>query len=402
MRSSGSVDELLRDMRAAADRPVREAVTLPPKAYANDDLYELEVERIFRSEWMCVGRADEVPNPGDYASVDLCGDPLVMVRDQEGVLRVLSRVCRHRWAEVVEGSGTARNLQCPYHHWVYNLTGELMSAPEMAENTAFDKAACGLPEVRTEMWLGFVFVNLDGTADPLAPRLTDLTKILEPYEIDRQRTTRATEWGDSPYDWKLLMDNYLECYHHAGVHHGSVQPLLPARLTYTERLGGEHWSLAHLPVAPAAAETDRKGRRSMPTFLPAAPSLSEDQLNEVLIIGVFPALIFGVSPDFIEWYHFFPTGAGRLDLTIKFVIHPEGLEYAMASHALAGIVDCLDVIHREDLRVLESMQRGVRSVLAQQGSLSPLEETMHEFNRYVVDRLCGDERLLGLPEKSAS
>ncbi len=382
------LDTLLDQVADIATRPLTEAVTLPPEMYGRQDVYELEVERIFRTDWMCVGRTDEVPNVGDYRAVDLCEEPLVMVRDQANVVRVLSRICRHRWVEVVEGTGTAKHLQCPYHHWTYSLSGELVSAPEMADNRAFDKASCSLPQIRTETWLGFVFVNLDGKADPLAPRLAELTQLLEPYQLERQRTVRATPWGHSPYDWKLLIDNYLECYHHAGIHHGSVQPLLPARLTYTETRGGDHWSLAHLPVAASAVEPDRLGRKSMPTLLPAASSLTETQLNEVLIIGIFPAMIFGVSPDFIEWYHLFPLGPGQIELTIKFVIHPEGLASPIVNHGLAGIVDCLDVIHGEDLGVLESMQRGVQSRLATTGPMSHLEETTQQFNRYVARKLC--------------
>src|SRR6185436_6989376 len=106
-----------------------------------------------------------------------------------------------------------------------------------------------------------------------------------------------------------------------GIHQNSVQPIFPARLSYTELAGGDAWSVAHLPVAESAGSRNAAGDLVTPTLLPPPPHLETTQLSEILIVGVFPFLIFGVSPDFVEWYQFFPTGAGRLDLKIKFCVH---------------------------------------------------------------------------------
>ena len=252
----------------------------------------------------------------------------------------------------------------------------------MRDNEDFDKANSALPEVHTEVWQGFVFVNLDGDASPLAPRLVALDKILEPYDLSSFRTVCQTTWGDSAYDWKLLVDNYLECYHHLGVHHASVQPTFPAQLTWVDDDGDDVWSVTHLPVAKDAAVTDAQGRTVAPMFLPPPPGVNEEQLNEILIIGVFPFLLFGVNPDFVEWYHAFPTAAGRVDLTIKFCVHPEQLESATSEQGLADVVESL-AVHGEDLPVLEAMQRGVSSQFSTEGPLSSFEEPMQHFSRYL-------------------
>jgi phenylpropionate dioxygenase-like ring-hydroxylating dioxygenase large terminal subunit len=377
------LEDLIGRVQEVAELSLDHARTLPPEAYRSPGLYELEIEKVFRKEWVCIGRADEVSEPGDFVSVTLVGEPLVLTRDSEGTLHVLSRVCRHRWAEVCEGSGNASRLQCPYHHWTYALSGELLAAPLMRDNVDFDKACSALPEVRSEVWQGFLFVNLDGDASPLAPRLVALDKILEPYDLSSFRTVCQTAWGDSAYDWKLLVDNYLECYHHLGVHHASVQPTFPAQLTWVDDDGDDVWSVTHLPVAKAAAVTDAQGRTVAPMFLPPPPGVGEEQLNEILIIGVFPFLLFGVNPDFVEWYHAFPTAAGRVDLTIKFCVHPEQLESATSEQGLADVVESLRVIHGEDLPVLEAMQRGVGSQFSTEGPLSSFEEPMQHFSRYL-------------------
>ena len=244
-----------------------------------------------------------------------------------------------------------------------------------------------LPEVRIETWQGSS--SPTSTAPPSRSRrkTAGLDKLLDPYDLAAYETVRQTEWGESSYDWKLLVDNYLECYHHAGIHQSSVQPIFPARLSFAEGSGGEDWSVAHLPVAQSAATRNDAGDFLAPTLLPPPPHLETQQLSEILIVGVFPFLIFGVSPDFVEWYQFFPTGPGRLELTIKFCVHREALKFPMIDHSLAGVVDSLHEIHEEDLGVLEAMQRGVSSRLAGSGNLSLLEEPMWQFNRYVARML---------------
>ena len=268
--ASDKLARLVDRVREVAALPLELATALPADVYTSDDLYSLEVDKIFRQEWMCIGRIDEIPNPGDFKSVDLVGEPLVITRDGGGELHVMSRVCRHRRAEVCEGSGNALQLQCPYHHWTYSLAGDLLSAPLMRENIGFDKMTNGLPEFSMEVWQGFIFVNLDGTAEPLGPTLTGLDALLEPYDLSSFQTVRTTEWGESAYDWKLLVDNYLECYHHLGVHGSSVQPMFPTQLTWTDTSGGEQWSVAHVPVSKSAEMDDGEHHAVAPQIPPTA------------------------------------------------------------------------------------------------------------------------------------
>src|SRR5512134_3261419 len=137
---------------AAALGPLATASTLPPRCYVDPAVYAREVERIFRREWICVGREDEIAAPGDHFAFTLFGDPLVAVRGDDGAIRVLSRVCRHRWMPVVEGRGNRRSFQCPYHLWTYALDGRLLGAPEMQRAEGFERASCRLPALRVETW----------------------------------------------------------------------------------------------------------------------------------------------------------------------------------------------------------------------------------------------------------
>ena len=141
---------------------------LPAACYRDPEFLELEREHVLRPGWHAIARWDDLPNPGDYASVDICGEPLLLVRDDAGTLRVFSRVCRHRAHTVVEGTGNATCFTCPYHRWTYGLDGVLRAAPLM--DGAVNADNCGLPELRTEAWLGFVLVTLDPDAESISQR----------------------------------------------------------------------------------------------------------------------------------------------------------------------------------------------------------------------------------------
>src|SRR5262245_45407552 len=161
---------------------------LPPACYTSLEFYARETERIFRRDWLYIGRADEVAEPGDYLCLDVLGEPLVMVRDGAGEVRVLSRICRHRAMPVGSGAGHARTFVCPYHTWTYALDGRLLGAPEMRETPGFDPAACRLPGLRSEVWEGFVFVSFDPEAPALGPSLAGLAALCRNYDLAGLKT----------------------------------------------------------------------------------------------------------------------------------------------------------------------------------------------------------------------
>ncbi|MGH9157140.1 MAG: aromatic ring-hydroxylating oxygenase subunit alpha [Acidimicrobiales bacterium] len=227
-------------------------VTLDPTCYWSPDVYEAELDRVFRSGWVAVGHVSQVADAGSYRCVDVSGESLVVTRDRGGLLHVLSRVCPHRWMEACSGDGTARSLQCPYHHWTFNLAGQLRAAPAMG--AAFDKSACSLTEFRHEVWEGFIFVNVDGGAPDVRELWSPLADQLHDYRLAGWRVVSTIDWGERPWNWKVLMDNG-ECYHHLGLHQHSLEPLYPARDVRDAPDNGAFTCL----VAPAREARDRAG-----------------------------------------------------------------------------------------------------------------------------------------------
>ena len=162
---------LLADLEAMLALDARHSRPFSSAMYTSTEVAALERERIFLREWVCVGHVGEIPNPGDYYTTELADEPLLIVRGEDAEVRVLSNVCRHRGMTLRAAGGCESRLSCPYHGWTYDLTGRLVGAPYMDSVEGFRLAEHHLPTFASEVWQGFVFVNLDGNAATLAPRL---------------------------------------------------------------------------------------------------------------------------------------------------------------------------------------------------------------------------------------
>jgi phenylpropionate dioxygenase-like ring-hydroxylating dioxygenase large terminal subunit len=367
---------LLDDVRTTCSIPTPDAATtLPPDAYRSAELFGLERDRLFRAGWMAICRVDDVAEPGSYYSVDLLQEPLVVTRARDGAVHVLSRTCRHRWMEVAEGRGRAHALQCPYHLWTYSLDGRLVGAPEMHGAACFNADELCLPHVRHEVWNGFVVVNLDGNAAPLAPRLAALDELVANYEVEGYRTVERTDWGRCPWDWKIMVDNFMECYHHLGPHRGSLQDEFPGEMSWTDR-GADSFSFMHIPQAPGYPA-------SAPFLSPGSAKLRAAQYHENVIFTVYPCFMVSIGPAFMYWLKVLPAGAGEIDLQLDICMSGAALQGDDLDFRLRRLVDGIVQIHKEDIDVCTKVQRAVSSGATHVGPLSLLEQPLWEFYRYI-------------------
>src|SRR5690606_36783235 len=204
-----SLTRLKRELKDMLTLPDSAGISLPPQTYATSEVLDLEVERSFRREWVCLGRADELAKPGDYFTTSLIGEPLIVVRGEDDRIRVLSNVCRHRWCEIASGKGNARVFVCPYHAWTYRSDGTLIYARYMDQTDGFDRKKIALPEIRSEIWGGFIFATLNDEIKPVKERLAKLEAIIARYHMqDMKRFTGNDEVWET--DWKLLVENFTE------------------------------------------------------------------------------------------------------------------------------------------------------------------------------------------------
>jgi phenylpropionate dioxygenase-like ring-hydroxylating dioxygenase large terminal subunit len=399
--------EIQGAIAAAAELPLARARTLPAAAYTSEEFFDWEIGQLLRREWQCVAHVSQIPRAGDFLNLDLLGEPLIVVRGKDGAVRVLSRVCPHRAMDIMPagfgydghgpaeakpeapGCGHTRIFLCPYHAWTFELDGRLKACPEMQEAEGFVRDDFALKPFRSEVWEGFIFVNLDGAGAPLAPDLGELAADLAAFRLADLQLVVAREW-DCPFNWKALVENFMESYHHLGIHHKTLQPMMPARDTWTE---GERrrYVRAHLPYRESVRDEYRafEQRGDFSEQPPPLPGLNAEQKAEWGLFLIPPTFLLATAPDRVIWYRLQPLGPNRLRLLTTVLVAPATAARANFPQLREKIARQLTDFHLEDMEVCTAVQRGLYASGWQQGRLSHLEMTVWLFHRYLAARLRG-------------
>lgn len=362
-------EPLAQDSLLSAQTSLEQATTLPADAFTSPEIYAVEAERVLASSWLCAGRLDQIPNVGDFRCIDLLDDRLVMVRSQDEAVRVFSRICRHRAAEVVRGHGNTRSFQCPYHAWTYSLDGSLRGAPFMQKTANFDRGDFGLPEIRSEVWEGWVFVNLDGTADALGPQLAPLSEQLAPYRM-AEMVAIETATYESPFNWKVLTDNFMEAYHHIAIHRDTLEPIFPAKRSYVPENAGPY-SVLFMPGGPR-------------TVSPGEGVALPDTL---IAASVFPFHLFAPNEDSLTWYQIEPKRHDHFVLRIFSCFPREMLDDPDRRQEVEGLQEVVRVIHHQDIDACETVWAGLNSRSFDTGPLCSLEEPIWQFNQWWIEKM---------------
>jgi phenylpropionate dioxygenase-like ring-hydroxylating dioxygenase large terminal subunit len=369
------LDEILATLdHYLGDDPPK--LSLPPHAYTSTELWELEKDRIFSRSWILIAHADQLANVGDYVSVAVAGEPVVVSRGDDG-LHALSPVCRHRLMPLIEpGAGNVDGFTCPYHRWMYHLDGRLRGAPYMAANLDFDPKSCRLPVFAIEEWNGFVWANFDAHAEPIGKHLDLLAHSFTEYRLSE--LVQVDSWS-LPWraNWKLVMENGHENYHVLGLHQETLEPFLPGGADIYMKPYSPWVSHARLPyAAPMEAES---------------LELNETQkANGMAMIG-FPCSAFLGLGDQVVWFSFIPTAIdcvqvmGGILTTAQMAARPD--TYIRTQQTLTAM------INEEDRMGLEAVQRGASSRYAERGHLCPKEQPgMIAFYQNLARALATDGR----------
>ena len=365
-------------------KPLAEATPLPPRIYVDRDVFAAESEHIFRREWLPAGVADQVRNPGDYFTVDIAEQPLLVLRDDTGTIRTFYRVCRHRSALIVEGKGNAKTFQCPYHCWTYDLDGRLVSAPDMHKTTAFRKEDIQLVEVRTEIWQGVIMINFDPDAEALAPRLAELSERLAPWDTANLEVMVERSF-DCNFDWKLMFENAVEPYHVQGTHHDSSEHVMPSAGCWVEEnLDGKPYSVYHHPFATPLSPGGGHRATEAGASLPGLPA---SVLEEVLFVSVWPCLLISFSHIGIISNITQPHGPGACNFTWRSHLHPEARDQPGFREAMRLTADRMELVQSEDQGVCPDVARGLASWGSKPTYFSHLEGCIWHFQRWYADRM---------------
>ncbi|MGB0737370.1 MAG: aromatic ring-hydroxylating oxygenase subunit alpha [Ilumatobacteraceae bacterium] len=375
-------EELLASLEASS-QGVAEAVTLPPALYTSEEVLEFERDAIYAREWLCVGRAERIPEPGDWFTVNIAREPIIVVRDKEGDVRAMSAVCQHRAMQVCEGEGNTTTFKCPYHHWIYGLDGRLLGAPAMERTENFEKSDWGLPQMRVELWMGFIFVNLDADAAPLSPTLERYSKYLVNYDLENAVCPGTFTLEDMPWNWKVMFENFNDGYH-ANRLHQYVQDFCPSNLSAFP----EPWSDDSNVIFRTSGYTHLDGgfNATHRVIMPVYPDLTEEERSRSTFALVPPTLCFGTAPDQCFFFLVRPKTAQTIDVEIGYIFHPSALEDPLFEEKVILSDAGVQVFVRQDQDATTKVQMGLNSRFAPRGRYSWQEESHVQFNRWLTQR----------------
>lgn len=362
--------------------------SLPSDAYLTPGEWASDKAAILTREWFCAALECDIPEPGDSIVLDIAGESVIVVRTRDGELRAHYNVCRHRGARICDDQSNARwgvslaggvignVIRCPYHGWAYGLDGALLAAPELARDPGFDKAKFGLYPVAVATWGGFVFLNLtpDGAPD-FATTLGEAPGRLRNYPLADLRPARVIQY-DVQANWKLLLENYNECYHCAPVH-PELCDIVPA---FRER-GGIHLDWAEgIPHRDGATTYTMSGTTTRAPF----PGLSEPEKIRHKGELLYPNLMLSVASDHVAAFLLWPEAADRTRVDCHFLFHKD--EMARGDFDASDAVTFWDIVNRQDWAVCERVQRGMAARVHDFGYYSPMEDYSLDIRRYIEDR----------------
>ena len=347
------------------DAPLDRAFTIPSSWYVDQDLYELELKTVFSNTWQLAARVDQVSQPGQYVTTDIAGEPIVIVRGNDGVLRAFFNVCRHHAAAVMtEPQGKAAQLRCPYHGWTYSLEGELKGTPDFSGVCDFDRARNGLVPLEMAMWEQWIFVKLDRSG---ALSLEDFLTQQLVEEIRRIKVTNLHWFERRHYhfdcNWKVFVDNYLDGGYHVPYLHKGLDSVLDYSQYQIEN--GTRHCLQWSPIVTEGAEAQTGAVR---------------QGDRALYYWIYPNFMINWYDGVMDTNLVVPRGVDQTEVIFDFYFPDVVSEEARARNAASVAVG--QRIQDEDVAICKSVQRGLNSRAYNAGRLSVRREAgEHLFHR---------------------
>ena len=394
---TAQIQMLRAAFREAAQRPLEEAMTLPASAYTSEAFFQYEKEAIFAHEWICVAHVSQLSKPGDYLNLDVLGEPITVVHDEHGDINVLSRVCPHRGMDIMPDGfdyarcGSAKRFMCPYHSWTFDLRGGVTGAPEMKKRPGFRREDHQLHRFRSEVWEGFVFMTLDAGIDSVAEQYADLHALVKEWRMDEMEINISFEW-DCPFNWKNMIENWMEPYHHMGRHVKTLEPLMPGKGCWTDPYH-PRFTRAHLPYRKTLVEAidAAEARGEKPDgFLPIQ-GIPKEWKYEWTVHVAYPLYMMLTAPDRVLWYRLIPVSAERCHLLTTTMIHPDAMQHPEYAKDLEAETPGFRDFHLEDMEICTATQQGLSSVAYKPGPLCHLEAPIPQIHRYVSNRIEASE-----------
>lgn len=353
--------------------------SLPAWTYHDEEFHRLELDRIFRPSWQVVCHVSDIPNHGDWHTLDYCGESVIVVRGGDDMLRAFTNVCRHRGSRLVDGAvGCAKKLVCPYHAWTYDLDGRLTGVPDSASYPTLDKTRAGLAPVELEIWRGFVFVRLEDDGGPsVAQMMAPYETMVEPYRFEDLTALGRVTLRPRDVNWKNVGDNYSDGLHIPVAHPGLTRLFGRSYGVEAETNVDRMWG------DMVERESANWSERMYQKLLPPVPHLPEESQRHWLYFKLWPNVAFDIYPDQIDFMQWLPTGPTTcLIREISYVLPDERRAMRAARYCNWRINR---QVNAEDTALITRVQDGMASRSFSMGPLSDKEVCLRHFCKRIRD-----------------
>jgi glycine betaine catabolism A len=362
--------------RKTAETLTAGAKTLPQRYFISPEIFAKEEKKIFSTQWVLVGHQSQIARAGDYFVQEVAGESVIIVRDQKGEVHGFFNVCRHRGTRLCEENvGHSSTIQCPYHAWTYGLDGRLVGAPHMDGESVpgFEKNDYALHGVGLALWEGFVFVNLSAAAAPLEKVFAPLAGKFSHWNLPKLRSAKRIEY-DVRANWKLIFENYSECYHCPGVH-PALQKLTPYDLAENDLREGPFLG-GFMPITKGHSLT----MTGNACALPVGDIKGEDN-DRVFYYSIFPNMLLSMHPDYVMVHQLWPQSPDRTLILCDWFFHPDAAGVSDPSYNPDDAIEFWDMTNKQDWHVCELSQQGIASRAYQPGPYSPRESIPAAWDR---------------------
>ncbi|MBE5075099.1 aromatic ring-hydroxylating dioxygenase subunit alpha [Erythrobacteraceae bacterium E2-1 Yellow Sea] len=385
---------LIQQVKDITSEGLETAHSLPFGAYSDAEFYNLEMEKIFKDDWVFVCNEGEVSQHGDYYAFTLANEPVVVIRGKDNELRAMSNVCRHRGTPLNdEGFGNAKRMVCPYHAWTYTDSGKLLGVPHPGTIDIKKEEHC-LPHFKLESWHGLVFINLNNNAAPLAERYAGMDKYLKRYNLNKFVHGQGGEDEEWQTNWKLAIENGIESYHLFKVHQKTLEPTLPTKHAFYIE-GGSEWTLTGGDVTNTGV-----GPMTSAVLNAITPEKTKRLWNHYVVISLPPNFAGLLIGDTLGYIAVRPGTAGKSYIRAGSISSSRvigdmfGYIRAGSISSSRGSESALDLesgftqaFLAEDKWICERNQRSMNSKVGKPGKLVELERVVVDFYHYLNSRL---------------
>ena len=379
-----TMKDLLNSLARATALEFEQATSMPPQIYYSIDLLDLEIEEIFRKEWICIGRTAEIPNTGDYLTFEFLDQSVIAIRQKDASIKVFANVCAHRCTKLLEDRGNSGRIVCPYHAWTYRTDGQLIAAPYMDQTPGFDVKDYRLKEVRWEVWQGYIYITLNQDAVSVSERLAGFEKVIGRYQIENyiHAFTCDAIW---PANWKCFVENYMDAYHIFKVHKDTFGKYGSAEEVTTMYDGDDNFTYHLVDIGAQTHNTSDSGAG---VAHPDNKHLDGSWRTLTVLGCVFPAHTMQLQPDMLWYVTVQPHGVGHFRMRWSVSIPPEimnGIDNP--EQYIEETRELLIAVNTEDEGIIRRVFQGARSSQATPGPYAYLERNVFRFGQYLARRL---------------